>query len=175
MSRASIPCNTSCCWEKLRPNGMPRSRDAKTTSWLFASSVQLGDSNPASVKEQARNHGVSHCWASLANHFHAICPTGPTGSLSDPGGAGEPQTTLEEGQRGSDFCCSPSVGIQPGATCAPSTFVRTRGGPARHWKDFSPTTATTGRSGTVGLVPPISSWALDLLLVVCGASSSAEA
>ena len=40
------------------------------------------------------------------------------------------------------------------------TFVRTRGGHALHWKDFSPTTATTGHSGTIGLVPPTSSWAL---------------
>ena len=56
-----------------------------------------------------------------------------------------------------------------------NAFVRTHGGLARHWKDFSPTTATTGHSGTIGLVPQTSSWVLHLLMVVCEASSSARA
>ena len=97
----------------------------------------------------------------------------------------------------SGFVNSLNVASVPGATCAPSdatlaadrcprwtrflarsasqrcvnAFVRTRRGPARHWKNFSPTTATTGRPGTIGIVPPTSSWAPHLLLVVCGASS----
>ena len=48
-----------------------------------------------------------------------------------------------------------NVANMPGATCAPSNanwcrrLRETRGGPARHWKDFSPTTATTGHSGVL--------------------------
>ena len=76
----------SCCQPTLGSWGSGSS--AKTTSWLLARSVQLGDSNPASIKECAHlltaskqrtgpYHGVSHCWVSLAHHFQAICPFGP--------------------------------------------------------------------------------------------------
>ena len=76
----------------------------ETTSWLFASSVQLGGSIPASVKDWAHLLTASKqrtgpstspetmvsatagcLWRTI---FQAICPTGPMGS--DPGGAGEP-------------------------------------------------------------------------------------
>ena len=71
-------------------------REFCPTGWLKSSiSQRLGtppDGLKATIKtfHKPRNCGVSHCWVSLAHHFQAICPTGPMGSLSDPGGAGEP-------------------------------------------------------------------------------------
>ena len=71
-------------------------------SGLLKSSIQRLGTPPDSLKttnrifHKPRNHGVSHSWVSLAHHFQAICLTRPMGSLSDPGGAGEPQTPLEE-------------------------------------------------------------------------------
>ena len=77
-----------------------------TTSWLLASSVQLGGSNPASLKDWAHLLTVSKqktgpstspetmvsatagcLWRTI---FRQSAQTGPMGSLSDPGGAGEP-------------------------------------------------------------------------------------
>ena len=157
----------------------------KHALWLLCSASGIRGIRPANVVESI--HVCTRLYAAVA----AWPCAGGESALLDLCHAFDDRPLLTGGATGSDWpplhvSVAPAghrsrLGVEFTSTAGMRPLCKglagrgLLGGPAHHWKDFSPTTATTGRSATVGLVPLIYSWALVLLLLVCGTSSSAEA